>query len=164
MANCNEKNVITNAKWTWMQKNKKNSFKTWKFVTFFQNWQHFFEIPFFFANEKKKLIFETKKTKIMQQFQLKFFKNTLVRSIFYISNETLHFFNISFTETPWNYTKNQSFTETGRKKMGLFGIKLAKRTISSFQPPERVKPQIFTQVSLEPSYKKKDRFPFKTSF
>ena len=130
MANCNEKNVITNAKWTWMQKNKKNSFKTWKFVTFFQNWQHFFEIPFFFANEKKKLIFETKKTKIMQQFQLKFFKNTLVRSIFYISNETLHFFNISFTETPWNYTKNQSFTETGRKKMGLFGIKLAKRTVS----------------------------------
>ena len=113
--------------------------KTKKTVSKHENLWHFFKIGntflkshFFFANEKKKLIFETKKTKIMQQFQLKFFKNTLVRSIFYISNETLHFFNISFTETPWNYTKNQSFTETGRKKMGLFGIKLAKRTVSRY--------------------------------
>ena len=80
-----------------------------KTVSKHENLWHFFKIGntflkshFFFANEKKKLIFGTKKTKIMQQFQLKFFKNTLVRSVFYISNETLHFFKISFTETVWN--------------------------------------------------------------
>ena len=34
--------------------------------------------------------------------------------------------------------------------------------VSSFQPPEHVKPQIFAQVSLKPSYKKKmSGFPLK---
>ena len=112
-------------------KKQKKQFQNMKICDIFSKLATLFWNPIFFCKWKKKSIFETKKTKIMQQFQLKFFKNTLVRSIFYISNETLHFFNISFTETPWNYTKNQSFTETGRKKMGLFGIKLAKRTDSN---------------------------------
>ena len=82
--------------------------KTKKAVSKHENlWQFlkigntFFEITFFFANEKK-LIFERKKSKFMQQFQLKIYKNTLLRSIFDISNETLHIFKISFTETLWN--------------------------------------------------------------
>ena len=75
VANCNEKNVITNAKWTWMQKNKKTSFKTWKFVTFFQNWQHFFEIPFFFCKWTKKVdIRDKKKQKLCNNFNSNFSK------------------------------------------------------------------------------------------
>ena len=100
----------TAMKKTWLlQQNWHGCKKTKKTVSKHENLWHFFKIGntflkshFFFANEKKKLIFGTKKTKIMQQFQLKFFKNTLVRSVFYISNETLHFFKISFTETVWN--------------------------------------------------------------
>ena len=48
-SNCIEKNVITSSKLTCMQKNKKNSFKTWKIVTILKNWQHFFDISDFFC-------------------------------------------------------------------------------------------------------------------
>ena len=113
-------------------KKQKKQFQNMKICDIFSKLATLFWNPIFFLQMNKKSWYSRqKKTKIMQQFQLKFFKNTLLRLIFYISNETVHFFNISFTETTWNYTKKQSFTETGRKKMGLFGIKLAKRTVSS---------------------------------
>ena len=82
VSNCNEKNVITFENLHGCKKTKKTVSKHEKLWQFWKIGNTFLIFRFFFANVKKKSKFKTKKTKIMQQFQLIFFKNTLVQTIF----------------------------------------------------------------------------------
>ena len=125
-----EKNAPTYADFEACPKFVFSSFKTQKFMAFLKNWQtflgqfFFFDTPHFFSSKIKK------NTIFWYSIFVKKIRFTGGNSILNSMVETISSFRPVSKKRPETVWNCQSFTETGWKKKGLFGIKPGKRTVS----------------------------------
>ena len=112
-------------------------------------------LGFFSLFWTKNSIFLLRFAEIFATISTQNFRFYLILSHFYELGWNRAEFHTGFTETGPSFKKRAEFHWHWAQKNALFlcrfGIKLAKRPVSSFQPPEPVKPQNFAQVSLKPS-------------